>query len=91
MNDKVFIICVEINKQSLRTKFESTVIGKGNPKLIMENVYAVITPYSFNSEQVRNHVNAIFMDNCNVFVMKASIDASWRLDISTDNWLRSNI
>lgn len=91
MNDKVFIVCIEINKQSLRLRFENAVIGKGNPQKIMENVYAVITPYSFNSEQVRNQVNSIFMDNCNVFVMKASIDASWRLDVTTDRWLRSNI
>lgn len=91
MNDKVFIVCVEINKQSLRTKFENTIIGKGNPRKIMENVYAITTPYSFNSEQVRNQINAIFLDDCNVFVMKASIDASWRLDVMTDGWLRSNI
>lgn len=91
MNDKVFIVCIEINKQSLRNRFETTIIGNGSPQKIMENVYAITTPYSYNSEQIRNQVNSIFMDDCNVFVMKASVDASWRLDVTTDSWLRSNI
>lgn len=91
MNDKVFIVCIEINKQSLRNRFETTIIGNGSPQKIMENVYAITTPYSYNSEQIRNQVNSIFMDECNVFVMKASVDASWRLDVTTDSWLRSNI
>ncbi len=91
MNDKVFIVCVEINRQILRERFEHTMIGNGTPKKIMDNVYALTTPFSFKSEQIRDRINAIFSNECEVFVMKASVDASWRLDVSIGNWLRSNI
>lgn len=91
MNNKVFIICVTIDRQVLRYRFENTIIGTEKPKRIMENVYALVAPYSFTSEQVRNTVNVIFNNDCDVFVMKTSIDASWRLEACTDNWLRSNL
>lgn len=91
MNDKIFIVCIEINKQQLRKSFEQTIIGNHTPKKIMENVYAISAPYSFSSEQIRNQINGIFFDNCSVFVMKTSIDAAWRLDAALDVWLRSNI
>lgn len=91
MNDKIFIVCVEINKQSLRDKFEHTAIGKGLPKRIMDNVYAVTAPYSFGSEQIRNQINSLFANSCLVFVMKASVDASWRLPLDIDSWLKDNI
>lgn len=91
MNEKTFIVSVSLNTQTARQKFESHSFGMGIPYKIMDGLYCVKTPYDSTSEIVRNQIVALLSNQCFVFVMKASIEAAWRLNVPEDSWLRNNI
>lgn len=91
MNDKVFIVGIELNNISAYERFEKNNFGMGLPLKIVPGLYCVKTPFDRNSEQLRNTISGIFAGQCRVFVMKSSIDASWRLPMDVDSWLKSNL
>ena len=91
MNEKVFIIGIELNNTAAYEKFEKYSFGAGLPFKILDGLYCVKAAYSTSSEQIRNTINSLFHDNCQVFVMKSSIDLSWRLPDRIGIWLKNNI
>lgn len=91
MNEKVFLVCIELNNRRNIYAFESLGIFLGKPKKIMENVYAVRTNYTTTSTNVREAIFSKLGSDFNIFVMKTSIDASWRLSSELDGWLTTNI
>lgn len=91
MNDKVFIIGIELNTSAAYKRFESFNLGLGYPVLIIPGLYCVKAPFSYTSAQIRDNIVGMFQEKCQVFVMKSNIDLSWRLPESIGNWLRENI
>lgn len=91
MNDKVFLIAVELNSLSAVQKFERVLSSIGEWKKIVGNVYVLKQSFSRMSENVRVHISNEFGDNARMFIMKTSLDAAWNLDASVDSWLKNNI
>lgn len=91
MNDKVFLIAVELNSISAVQKFEDVLSSIGEWKKIVGNVYVLKQTFSRMSENVRVHISNEFGENSRIFIMKTSLDAAWNLDASVDSWLKSNI
>ena len=91
MNEKPFIVAIGLNTQNEKQRFESTNYGAGVPYKIMEGLYCIKTPYNTTSESLRNRLTSMFFDQCYLFVMKASIEAAWRVRPEVDSWLRDNI
>lgn len=93
MNDKIFIVGIELNSISAKQKFESslTQLGSKSHIEITSGVYAIKLPYMYTAEMVRNQISSIFSNNCRLFVMKSSIEAAWNINPNADLWLKSNI
>lgn len=92
MNDKTFIVCIELNTKNAISKFEKANIGMGNPVKIIDNVYAIKAPYMVTSRMIFDQIfSAMNNTDFNIFIMKSSIDATWKLPSSLDNWLQMNI
>lgn len=91
MNEKVFIVAIGLNNQIEKQRFESSNFGAGQPHKIMEGFYCIKTPFSITSENLRDRIAAMLQNQCYLFVMKASIEAAWRLNPAEDSWLRNNI
>ncbi|HAB41853.1 MAG TPA: hypothetical protein DCE24_08360 [Porphyromonadaceae bacterium] len=92
MNEKLFILCIELNSKRFIQKFENLTLGIHKPIKIIDNVYFVRFPYMATSAQVREALfGQMGSTDFNVFIMKSSIDASWRLSGELDNWLAQNI
>lgn len=91
MNDKVFVIGIELNTKAAYAKFESINFGYGTPVLIVPGLYCIKVPYSYTSLQIRDYIVNMFQEKCQVFVMKSNIDLSWRLPDSIALWLKENI
>lgn len=91
MNDKVFIIGIELNTKAAYERFENYNLGFGRPEPIVPGLYCLKAPFSFTSLQLRNNIVNMFQEKCQVFVMKSNIDLAWRLPDQTGQWLRDNI
>lgn len=92
MNDKIFILYIELNSRSVMQKFEGLTLGYAKPKKIMDNVYGIRASYMVTSKQLRDQLfNQMGTSDFNVFIMRSSVDASWRLPGNVDEWLSSNI
>ena len=85
MNDKIFIISIELNSKAAVAQFEKVMNGCSSTYVkIMENTYAV-------SEAIRDIVLNKMGGDCILFVMRSSIDTAWRINSSADGWLKSHI
>ncbi len=93
MNDKVFIVGIELNSISSKNKFESSLAQLGSKSYveITSGVYAIKLPFMYTAEMVRNQISSIFSNNCQLFVMKSSIEAAWNISSKADSWLKTNI
>ena len=92
MNDKVFIICIELNNKNAISRFESALSGISTSHIkVMENTYAIRVQPSYNSDMIRDILLSKMGSNCILFVMRSSIDAAWRINGSADSWLKSYI
>lgn len=91
-NDKVFIVCAELNSKNAKEKFEEILksIHMGNFTNIMEGVYAIKTPFSRTSENLRQEILAKFNGGI-LLIMKSSVDTAWRTSPEVDKWLKENI
>lgn len=76
---------------NVTNKFEEIIQHWGECKKLMTNVYAIKRPFSETSEDVKNLISSILGEECILFIMKSSIDASWFLDEDVDNWIKTNI
>lgn len=92
MYKKVFIVCIDLNSMFAARNFESSLSTITSEwKKLMERVYLVsVTGEIFDSESLRNRIGQI-SGNCDMFIMKTSMDASWRLPSSLDNWIMQNL
>lgn len=89
MNDKVFIVAVELNKISSVKKFEEELGFLGMWIKATNGVYFLKTPFDYTSESI---IEKIFMnERIKIFVMRTSLDAAWNLENSLDEWLKKNI
>ena len=87
MNDKVFIVGIELNSISSKDKFETYLqdrFGKNGSVQITNGVYAIKVPFMYTAEQLRGMILAIF-------IMKSSIEAAWNASPEVGSWLKSNI
>lgn len=93
MNDKTFIVCIELNTLALREKFELGGFGNYSPIVkVMDNVYLLRAGYNCTSSMLRDSIiSYLGTQDINIFVMKSSIDASWRLSSSLDITLKNII
>ena len=94
MNDKVFIVGIELNSISSKDKFETYLqdrFGKNGSVQITNGVYAIKVPFMYTAEQLRGMILAIFSNNCQLFIMKSSIEAAWNASPEVGSWLKSNI
>lgn len=91
MNDKVFLVAVELNSISAIQQFEKALSSIGEWKKLVSNVYVLKQTFARMSDNVRMHITREFGNDLRIFIMKTSLDASWNLDFSVDNWLKSNI
>lgn len=92
MNDKVFIICIELNNKNAVAQFEKTIKGISSSCIkVTENAYAIRVSYYYTSEKLRDIVLTKMGGDCILFVMKSSIDAAWRINGEADIWLKSYI
>ena len=46
MNDKIFIVCIELNTKSAIMRFENSLIGKDMPFKIIEGTYGIRADYT---------------------------------------------
>lgn len=91
MNDKVFLIAVELNSISAIQEFEKVLSSIGEWKKLVGNVYVLKQPFSRMCENIRVHISTNFGKDLRIFIMKTSLDAAWNLDASVDCWLKENI
>lgn len=93
MNEKVFIICVDLQTKTDKEKLENCLKSSQyqNYQVLMERVYAVKAPSFVDSVMVRDFIRGKLDFNCPVFVMKTSLDAAWNIMSSSDVWLRNNV
>ncbi len=91
MNDKVFLIAVELNSMSAIQNFEKVLSSIGEWKKLVGNVYVLKQPFSRMCENIRVHISTNFGKDLRMFIMKTSLDAAWNLDASVDRWLKENI
>lgn len=92
MNDKIFIVCVELNSRHATEQFNSIISSISlSYKKIVDNVYIIRANYTSTSEVIRDRIIAQFSGQCSVFVMKSSPDAAWRIPSDVDVWLKSII
>ncbi len=94
MNDKVFVVGIELNSISSKVKFETYLqgrFGKSGYIEITNGVYAIKVPIIYTAEQLRTLILGVFSNNCQLFVMKSSIEAAWNASPEVDSWLKSNI
>lgn len=91
MNDKVFLIAVELNSISAIQKFEKVLSSIGEWKKLVGNVYVLKQPFSRMCENIRTQIVIQFGEDVRMFIMKTSLDAAWKLDASVDRWLKENI
>lgn len=91
-NDKVFIVCVELNSKNAKEKFEEVLksIHMGNFTNIMDGVYAIKVPFMRTSESLRGEILTKF-DSGILLIMKSSVDTAWRASFESDKWLKENI
>lgn len=92
MNEKVFIICIELNNKNAVSRFESTLSSFSMSHIkVTENTYAIRVQPSYNSDMIRDILLSKMGGDCILFVMRSSIDAAWRINGSADFWLKSYI
>ena len=93
MNDKAYIVSIELNNTAAREKFERGGFGnRGAIVKILENVYVFRANYNCTSAILRDAIISFMgTDEINILVMKTSIDAAWRLTPSLDSFLKATI
>ena len=91
MNDKVFIICIELNNIRAIETFENLLSSMGIWINITLNTYAIKQDSSVTSNNLKMTILNELSRDCRVFVMKTSIDASWNLPANIDGWVKSYI
>lgn len=91
MNEKIFIINIELNSLVAIKKFENILSKMGNHKKIIENVYAIKVAHTNTSEIIRNQIKSELSGLYPLFIMKSSTDAAWQLPFEVDGWIKNNI
>lgn len=91
MNEKVFIVGIELNNITAITKFENALNTIGEWKKVVTGLYAIKKDFSTTSDLLRQMIWVNFTNECQLFIMKTSLDAAWNLNPETDGWLRNNI
>ena len=92
MNEKVFIVCVEINRIASKNRLEQILSNISSTKIkIVDGVYAVRSSQALDSAKLRDIISSQMGEQIEVFVTKSSIDASWRLNGGAASWLSANI
>ena len=93
MNEKVFLICIDLQTSSEKEKFERFLKESEyrNFQILMERVYAIKAPLFEDSVMVRDNIRRKMGPMCSIFVMKTSLDAAWNIMTSSDVWLRNNV
>ncbi len=93
MNEKVFIVCVDLQTTVDKEKLEKCLKESQykNYQVLMERVYAVKAPLFEDSVMVRDFIRGKLDFKCPIFVMKTSLDAAWSIMSSSDVWLRNNV
>lgn len=92
MNEKVFIVCINLNSMVATRTFEGGLsnICKSWKKL-MERVYLLSVQGSeISSLMMRDRIGPL-SSGCDSFIMRTSVDASWKLPISLDAWIMQNL
>lgn len=92
MNEKIFIVCVELNSIASKNKLEQVLSNISSTKTkIVDGVYAIRVSQILNSSQIRDNILKLIGGQFEIFVTKSSIDASWRLPSDVAGWLNANI
>ncbi len=91
MNNKVFVIGIELNNRAAYNRFENHSFYGFLPMKIMPGLYCIETSFSITSENLRSDITDLFAGYCMDCVMKSRVDASWRLPLQVDYWLKENI
>lgn len=92
MNEKVFIICVEISRIALKNRLEQVLSNISSTKIeIVEGVYAIRASRWMSSTRIRDLILKEMGTDFELFVTRSSIDASWRLNSAIASWLNANI
>lgn len=91
MNEKVFVVGIELNNKASYNRFERNNFGMGVPFKILPGLYCIKTNYSTTCEELRDKIVNLFSSQCQVFVMKSNIDLAWRLPDNVASWLNMNI
>lgn len=91
MNEKVFIVCVELNNNVAKQQFEGAIGTLGSWTNIMTGVYAVQCNAEKKSDEVRSILSTALFSQGKIFVIKSSIDAAWSLDQEAASWLMGHI
>ena len=91
MNYKSYVVCIELNTNAAVERFENmrSAVVNNNLLKIMDNVYILQTSYMVTSSQLRDSIISYMgSQNFNLFIMKSSIDASWRISSNIDMRLK---
>lgn len=91
MNYKSYVVCIELNTKAAVERFENmrSAVVNNNLLKIMDNVYILQTSYMVTSSQLRDSIISYMgSQNFNLFIMKSSIDASWRISSNIDMRLK---
>lgn len=91
MNNKVFVVGIELNSRAAYDRFEHNDFGMGIPFKILPGLYCIKTNYSSTSDELRDKIANLLAMQCQVFVMKSNIDLAWRLPEREASWLNLNI
>ena len=93
MNEKVFIVCIDLPTTADKEKFERCLKESQyrDFQLLMERVYAIKAPLFEDSVMVRDYIRRNIGTMCSLFVMKTSLDAAWNIMSPSDAWLRNNV
>ncbi len=91
MNDKIFIVCIELNTKSAIMRFENSLIGKDMPFKIIEGTYGIRADYTATSSMIRDIITSIFGNQCVTMVLKAGLDVSWKLLPEAEAWMKENL
>lgn len=92
MNEKVFLVCVELNNIASKNRLEQALSNISSTKIeIVNGVYAIRVSQMLNSSQIRDNILQQIGGQFEIFVTKSSIDASWRLSGNVAGWLNAYI
>lgn len=91
MDNRIFIVCFEIENVKSQKAFEKFITTHFETQNIMQNVYLVKTDPFMESEKLRDIIFDEIGYNRSIFVMRASIDVAWNLPANLDTWINCNI